>query len=186
MGNFRPVKWFLQRLYMLISYNRKVIVARKCGSGKFDCSPAFNVFYRVVFMLIGLVFNSMMLVPLHTDLFSEVPIYHLSFIQLEAAHLSFVVINCLIAAYLGTRRSIEYLGQVNMLALIAIVLLIPVTIANNLIRMNPSIVVTCLFILTIFIAREYFRRMNYANVTSGGVAAINLICLAAFLIYLFH
>src|SRR5262249_4665171 len=44
IGNFRPVKWFLQRLYKLISYNRKVIVAKKCGSGKFDCSPAFNVF----------------------------------------------------------------------------------------------------------------------------------------------
>jgi hypothetical protein len=46
IGNFTPVKWFLQRLYKLISYNRKVIVARKCGTGMFDCSPAFNVFYR--------------------------------------------------------------------------------------------------------------------------------------------
>src|SRR5689334_12403294 len=44
IGNFRPVKWFLQRLYKLVSYNRKVIVARKCGTGRFDCSPAFNVF----------------------------------------------------------------------------------------------------------------------------------------------
>jgi hypothetical protein len=186
VGNFGPLKWFLQRLYKLVSYNRKVIVARKCGSGKFDCSPAFNVFYRVAFMVIGLVFNSLMLIPLHNDLFSEVPSYHLSLIHLEAAHLSFVTINCLIAAYLGTGRSIEYLGQVNMLALIATILLIPVIVINALAGMNESIIVICLFFLTIFITREYFRRMNYVNITSRAVVAINLICLVSFLIYVFH
>jgi hypothetical protein len=35
IGNFVPVKRFLTRLYKLISYNRKVIVARKCGTGRF-------------------------------------------------------------------------------------------------------------------------------------------------------
>ena len=46
IGNFKPVKWFLRKLYKLISYNRKVIVARKCGPGTFDCSPAYNSFLQ--------------------------------------------------------------------------------------------------------------------------------------------
>ena len=74
-----------------------------------------------------------MLWPLHISLFSHLSIYHLTFIQLQLAHLSFVVINCIIASFLRNRQSIEYLGQVNMLALIAILLLIPVMIVNNLI-----------------------------------------------------
>ena len=186
IGNFRPVKWFLQRSYKLISYNRKVIVAKKCGSGRFDCSPAFNIFYRIVFMMISLLFNSMMLWPLHVSLFSHLSIYHLTFIQLQVAHLSFVAINCIIASLLSNRQSIEYLGQVNMLALIAILLLIPLMIVNNLININQFIIVACLFFLTVFITKEYFRRMKYANIFLRIVIAANLICLAVFLIYVFH
>ena len=186
IGNFRPVKWFLQRSYKLISYNRKVIVAKKCGSGRFDCSPAFNIFYRMVFMMISLLFNSMMLWPLHVSLFSHLSIYHLTFIQLQVAHLSFVAINCIIAFFLRDRRSIEYLGQVNMLVLTAILLLLPVIIVNSLIVMSQFIIFICLLFLTVFIVREYFRRMKYANITSGAIIATNLICLAAFLFYVFH
>jgi hypothetical protein len=185
IGNFRPVKWFLRRLYGLISYNRKVIVAKKCGSGRFDCSPAFNVPYRMIFMVISLLFNSLMLRPLHTSLFTHLSIYHLTFTQLQASHLSFVVINCIIASFLR-RQSIEYLGQVNMLALTAILLLIPIMIVNSLIVMNQFIIVICLLFLTVFIIKEYFRRMKYANIISRGIRAANLVCLAAFLVYVFH
>jgi hypothetical protein len=186
IGNFRPVKWFLQRLYKLISYNRKVIVAKKCGSGRFDCSPAFNVFYRMVFMIVSLLFNSIMLWPLHVSLFSDLSIYHLTFIQLQVAHLTLVSINCMIAAFLRKRESIEYLGQVNILALIAILLLTPIMIVNGLLGMSQFIIVIWLFFLIVFIIKEYFRRMKYSNIISRAITAANLVSLAAFLIYVFH
>jgi predicted DCC family thiol-disulfide oxidoreductase YuxK len=186
IGNFKPVKWVLQRLYKLISYNRKVIVARKCRTGRFDCSPTFNGFYRALFMTICLLFNSMMLWPLHTCLFRHLTIYHLTFVQLEAAHLSLVSINCIVAAFFTKRRSIEYLGQVNMLALIAILLLTPVIITRSLIVMNQSVIILFLLFLTGFIIKEYFRRMKYANSLLKPVIATNLICLAVFLVYVFH
>ena len=137
-------------------------------------------------MMISLLFNSLMLWPLHASLFSHLSIYHLTFIQLQVAHLSFVVINCIIASFLKNRQSIEYLGQVNMLALIAILLLIPVMIVNNLIAMRQFIIVICLLYLTVFIIREYFRRMKYANIFLKTVIVTNLICLASFLVYVFH
>ncbi|HEV8507225.1 MAG TPA: hypothetical protein VGQ53_17565 [Chitinophagaceae bacterium] len=186
IGNVAPVKWFLQRLYRLISYNRRVIVARKCGTGRFDCSPAFNVFYRTLFMTICLLFNSTMLWPLHTCVFSHLAVYHLTFPQLEAAHLSFVSINCFMAAFLRRRQSIEYLGQVNMLALIAILLLTPIIIAGSLMVMNQSIIFFFLLFLTAFIIKEYFRRMKYANIHLREIIAANFICLAAFLVYVFY
>jgi hypothetical protein len=186
IGNFKPAKWSLQRLYKLISYNRKVIVAKKCGTGRFDCSPAFNCFYRVLFMTICLLFISIMLWPLHVCLFRHLAIYQLTFVQLEAAHLSFVSINCIIAAFLTKRQSVEYLGQVNMLALIAILLLTPLIITSSLIVINQFLIIFFLLFLAAFVIKEYFRRMKYANSLLRPVIAANLICLAAFLLYVFH
>jgi len=188
IGNFKPAKWFLQRLYKLVSYNRKVIVAKKCGSGHFDCSPGFNVFYRVFFMSLFLFFNSLMLLPLHNHLFSRLSFYHLSFYQLQTAHLIFVVINCGVAVFLKQKQAIEFLGQVNMLALITILLLIPIMAFSSLAVATESIIVIYLAFLTALIIREYFRRMKYANIILKykGIIAINLICLAVFLVYVFH
>jgi len=186
IGNFAPLKWFLQRLYKLISHNRKVIVARKCGTGRFDCSPAFSVLYRILFMTICLLFNSIMLWPVHFCLLSHLAVYHLTFIHLEVAHLGFVMINCMMAVFLGRTQAVEYLGQVNMLALIAILLLMPLMFLNSLINMSQFIIATYLFFLTVFIVKEYFRRMKYAGIFSRAIIGANLICLLSFLVYVFH
>jgi predicted DCC family thiol-disulfide oxidoreductase YuxK len=188
IGNFKPVKWFLKKLYKFISYNRKVIVAKKCSRGNFDCSPGFNVFYRVLFMVLFFFFNSIMLFPLHANLFHQFSFYHLSFNQLQQAHLTFVTINCIIASSLKQKQGIEYLGQVNMLALITILLLIPAMITSNLLTGIEWIIVSYFIFLTTFIIKEYLRRMKYANIflRHKSIIAINLFCLAAFLVYVFH
>src|SRR5687768_1351216 len=59
--NFKPLKWLLHKLYRFISYNRKVVVARKCSNGAIDCTPDFNYFYRILFMTVFLIFNTIML-----------------------------------------------------------------------------------------------------------------------------
>jgi len=185
IGNLKPVKWFLQKLYKLISYNRKVIVAKKCGTGHFDCSPGFNRFYRILFMVIFFLFNSVMLFPLHNNLFSQLSFYHLSFDQLQKAHLIFVATNCLVAVSLKQRRAIDYLGQVNMLALITILLLIPLMITRSLNADIEWLIIFYFIFLTVLIIKEYFRRMKYANILSKhkGIIVINLFCLSIFLFY---
>ncbi|MGH1434777.1 MAG: DCC1-like thiol-disulfide oxidoreductase family protein [Lewinella sp.] len=54
IARFAPINWFLRRLYKLISYNRRVIVAKETPAGAFDCSPQFNYFYRYVYILLTL------------------------------------------------------------------------------------------------------------------------------------
>jgi len=187
IGNLSPIKWFLQKLYKLISFNRKVIVAKKCGNGQFDCSPEFNVSYRIGFLLIFLVFNSVMLLPIHHHVLSALSFHHLSFAQLEKAHLLFVFTNCMLAIFLPLRTGLEYLGQVNMLALCTVLLCLPLILLSNLFVLGDTLVSTYLFLLLLFIIREYFRRMRYAGVLEKHqlVARVNFICLAAFLGYLF-
>jgi hypothetical protein len=187
-GNIRPVKWFLKKLYKFISYNRKVIVAKKCGSGVFDCSPYFSFRYRLLFMIVFLIFNSLMLIPLHQNLFTRLSFYHLSQGQLQFAHFSLVAINFTMASFLNPEKAIEYLGQVNMLAVISILLLLPLTFITSFFGLPEWFAFAALGGLTIFIVKEYFRRMKYANVFSNHrpIVVTNLICLAGFILYVFH
>jgi predicted DCC family thiol-disulfide oxidoreductase YuxK len=185
-GNYKPVKWFLKKLYSFISYNRKVIVARKAAPGTIDCTPDYNVFYRALFMTVFLVFNTLMLFPIHHFL-QQLPYYHLSAAGLQLLHSVLVLVNCLLAVTLITKKPIEYLGQVNMLALVTVLLLVPLIIINKVLPGAGWIIPPYLFGLTLFIIKEYFRRMDYAGIIPENklIVVINLMSMFAFVACLF-
>lgn len=185
-GNLQPVKWFLKKLYKLVSYNRKVIVARKCGPGSIDCSPDISYFYRFYFMALSFLFNTLMLFPLHETVLSSLSYYRISTSQLQAAHLAFVVVNCLLAFSFSKHKAFEYLGQVNMLALTVILLLIPLMLIHTLV---PEWCISIyLAATTAVIFKEYTRRMEYAGVLPKNrwVVSMNLLCMTGFIFFLFH
>ena len=187
IGNLPLVKWFLLKLYKLISYNRKVIVATRCGKGRFDCAPEFNSFYRLLFMTLFFVFNTIMLIPIQEHVLTPVSFYHLDAYQLQYAHLVLVSINCTIALFLDRRLCIEYLGQVNMLALVTILLLVPLMLINAAVGASELFNLIYLCGLLLFVIKEYFRRMRYAGIIASKqfIAAINLACIGLFVVYLF-
>ena len=180
---YRP----LRILYKLVSFNRKVIVARKCGPGEIDCTPAFHLTYRSVFLLLSLLFNTLMLFPIHSRLLSTLPAYHLSVYQLQWAHLALIVANIACAFTLSTKKAYEYLGQVNMLALTTTLLFVPLLLVAVWTRIPAWILVPYLAILTIRLFYAYIRRMHYAGMLlqHSWIAALNLAGIAAFILYLF-
>lgn len=185
-GKQKPVYWFVRKLYKFISYNRKVIVARKCSTGAIDCSPAMNYRYRFLFLFIFLLFNTIMLFPLHNNVLVKLPGYHLSILSLQTGHSAFVMINCLLALSFPKPKAIEFLGQANMLALQTILALSPLLLLSLL--SPPVIVYTAWLALTaVFIFKEYLRRMDYLSLLSRHrwVAGINLACMSGFILYLF-
>ena len=186
-GNFAPLKWVLKKIYKLISFNRKIIVAKKCGPGSIDCSPDNNYLYRSIFMAACLAFNTLMLYPFQNHLFSKLSYYHLNFYELQTAHFAFVIINCTLAFSFSKAKGYEYLGQVNMLALLVILLLTPLMIIQFL--FDSEWLATVWLILTAtFIFKEYLRRMEYAGVLSNNkwVVSMNLLSLTGFISFLFH
>ncbi len=180
------IKWMLFKLYKFISYNRKVIVAVSPKSG-YDSSPDFNIRYRLVFLAFFLCFNTVMLQPLYDSIVAKSFLSGNSLMQVQAAHLAFVTINITTAFFLGRKKGIEYLGQVNMLALIVILLLT----AFHLLVVATGIQDRDLnnfylgFTSTIFML-EYTRRMKYAGIIQQFpiIVVVNLVCLAAFILYL--
>ena len=186
-GNIPFLKWLLKKLYKLISYNRKVIVAKKCSTGIIDCTPDMNYFYRFIFMTVFLLFNTIMLFPFHDHILKGLSYYNLSMIELQASHFVFVLINCALAFTLTKERGFEYLGQVNMLALTTILLLIPLLLLN-LFSINEWLNTIYLVFTAAFIFQEYIRRMDYAGVLlkNKWLVSLNLLSLTGFLFYLFH
>lgn len=187
IGRFTPVNWLLKKLYSFISYNRKVIVAAKTSPLKIDCSPSFNPFYRLLFLIIFLVVNTLMLYPVHRHLLSQLPLYSLTATQLMLLHGVIVVINCIVALFLPKQTALEYLGQVNMLALVTHLLLIPLLLTDAFLQPGNWVNYGYLSLLTIVIFKEYFRRMDYANILARYrlIISINLVCVIGLCICLF-
>ena len=187
MGNFAPLKWVLKRIYKLFSFNRKVIVAKKCGPASIDCSPDQNYLYRFIFMAVCLVFNTLMLYFFRNNVLGKLPYYHLDLYELQAAHFAFVIINCTLASSFSKSKRYDYLGQVNMLALTVILLLMPLMVVQVIFD-SEWLATTWLTLTAAFILKEYIRRMEYAGVLSNNkwIVSMNLLSVNGFLLFLFH
>jgi predicted DCC family thiol-disulfide oxidoreductase YuxK len=185
-GNVPVIKWFLKKIYKLVSYNRKVIVVKQCGTGQIDCAPDMNYTYRSVWMSLGLLINTLLLFPLHEYLLSPLSFYHLSFWQLQSGHLALVAVNCILALSFSRNKGFEYLGQINMLALTVTVLLLNLMILQMLYH-SEILTGVGLVAVTVFIFKEYIRRMEFAGILlqNKWVVCINLLCMIGFILFLF-
>ncbi len=186
IGNIQPLKWILQKFYKFISYNRRVIVASKKKETGFDCSPDFNIRYRFLFMAVFLVFNTLMLFPLQQYVLGK-SIFHSNIISLQIAHALFVAVNVSIGLLLKRRDTFEYLGQINMIALMAILLCTPLIVINRYVVLRDGLFNSYyLGMVTLFVIHEYLRRMKYLsfNKKYKKIILVNFTCLTAFITYL--
>jgi predicted DCC family thiol-disulfide oxidoreductase YuxK len=186
IGSISFVKYFLVRLYKLISYNRKVIVGNKTKFSCVDCTPDFHSFYRLLFMLFFLVFNTVMLWPIHNNILLKIPVYTFSFFQLQLAHFTLVVFNIAISSLLGLKKGFEYMGQANMLAVSTVLLVLPLVLLNKTAHFSFWFDAVYLSGVAIIIVSEYFRRIDFAGLKNNkALVAVNLISFITFLLLLF-
>ena len=185
IGNIQPIKYLLQKLYKFISYNRRVIVAASKKDG-FDCTPDFNVRYRLLFLFVFLLFNSWMLFHLQEYVLDK-SVFNSNIVKLQAVHFIFVFINISIGFSLHKRDGLEYLGQINMIALMAMLLCIPVILVNKMIVLQDGLFNSFYFgMLAVFVLHEYVRRMKYIgfNRRYKWILAVNISSLVVFIGYL--
>ena len=66
VGNWKPISYFLKKLYKFISYNRKVIVPSKPKiEHKINCIPDFNIKYRLFYIVFATLFTALVLFQYH-------------------------------------------------------------------------------------------------------------------------
>lgn len=186
IGNSKPIKWFLQKLYKFISYNRRVIVAAEKKKEGFDCTPDFNARYRFLFLAFFLLFNTLMLFPLQEYVLGK-SIFKSNIVSLQVVHTAFVLINISIGLTLKRKDRYEYLGQINMVALMAMLLCIPLILINSYVHFTDGLFNSYyLGMLTLFVVHEYLRRMKYIgfNRRYKAIMLANITCLTGFITYL--
>jgi predicted DCC family thiol-disulfide oxidoreductase YuxK len=185
--NVRPVKWMLWKAYRLISYNRRLILAVNTKTNGFDCTPAFNTRYRVAFMLLFLVVNTLLIVPLHQFVLTTGFFSQTALIQVVNAHTCIVLVNCSIALMLGKHAGINYLGQVNMLAITCFLFFLPLILLSYFTGWQNALLNDTWIVLASFVMiREYIRRMVYAQIvkTYPVVPIVNAISVLSMLYFL--
>lgn len=189
VANIQPIKYLLLKLYKFISFNRKVIVAPKATHGNFDCTPDFNLRYRLFFLFVFVAFNTLLLFPIHSNILTNSFINNTSIYQLQLAHFILIAVNITIASRLNKTDGFEYLGQANMLASITILLNLPLLVLNRYVQnLDPLINNVYLILITLFIIREYVRRMKFVGIfkTHQWIIFINIISITIFFIYLLN
>lgn len=185
IGKVQPINWLLKKLYNFISYNRRGIVAASKKDG-FDCAPDFNVRYRLLFLIVFLLFNTWMLFPLQEYVLNK-SVFDSNILKLQVLHFIFVSINVGIGASLNKRDGLEYLGQVNMIALLTMLCCVPAILFNKWITLpNGSFNSFYFGMLTVFVLHEYLRRMKYLQFTRRfkWIIGINICSLVVFISYL--
>lgn len=187
IGRLKPVNVLMKKIYKLISMNRKVVVAVKCGTGEIDCAPSFNLFYRTLFILMIIGGAWAMLPAIHYQVLSQLSFYNASYHQLQTAALLLLIINYAAAVRLPLYKAFEYLGQHAMLCLLFLLLISPLLIAGTFIDLSPALILGYGIPVCVLIIKEYVRRMRFVERFSKQVLllSINNTSLLFFAAYLF-
>jgi hypothetical protein len=182
----KPLNRIIKFVYKTISYNRRVIVAAGKNNGGFDSTPDFSFKYRSVMLVLGCILNTLILFPLTASVFHNSLFATKDMMQVQLAHIVFVACNVFVATHFNRRDAFEYLGQVNMLALIAMLLTLPLILLNNVFIVPAMVNNLALTVILFVIVKDYFRRMKYAGVLDNHSKAVpvNIFCLIMFLLYL--
>ncbi len=162
VANIAPVKWCLQRLYKLISYNRKVIVAVPKTNSKYDCTPDFNAKYRFVFLILVTVFTAACTSPFY-KFFNVQSIVN---IALQQVYLGFGVLFLVAFALpklLHNAMAYHYWGQIAMVSLLSLLLTLPLFFVGQILVLPTFVKGLYLLGLPAFMVKEIKRRINYLH-----------------------
>jgi predicted DCC family thiol-disulfide oxidoreductase YuxK len=160
LANIAPIKWFLLRLYKLISYNRKVIVAVPKTNSTYDCTPDFNSKYRLSFLLIVSCICSAFISPAY-QFFSVSAIANISLKQVYLAVIILWLIIFIVPKIVNPLMAYHYWGQLAMLCLISILLTLPLMIIGKIVLLSSVVKGLYVLCLLAFVIKEALRRRIY-------------------------
>ena len=158
VGYWKPVNWFLKKLYKFISYNRKVIIPSKINQAiKLQCVPEFNIKYRIFYIIFASIITTLTLYK-YANLIEILPKGSLTREAILAiGQLGF---QSLFLMKFDKQKTINYLGNLMTVSLLGSLILMPFLIANYFFKM-PQIAVHAWFGLTVLLMFiDHFRRVK--------------------------
>ena len=158
IGNLKPIKFFLKKLYSFISYNRKVIIPSKIKKEiKLQCVPDFNYKYRILYILFAATITTFVLYK-----FSDsIRILPKSTILRELIlALGQIVFQSLFLIKFEKKIILNYVGNLMTVSLMGSLLLLPILILNLIFNIPELITLGWFGITVLLMLIEHSRRVK--------------------------
>lgn len=153
---WRPLYWFLKKLYFFISYNRKVIVAVKPAPGaRRSCDPAFNLKYRLLYLLFTWLVVSLVLTR-YSGLMFPAGNFGREFLVCGGQ----LVFQGLVLLVLQRDKLMTYLGHMMTVSAMGALLLLPVLWLSALFPKAAGAYAAYFLGVAAFMLYEHVRRMG--------------------------
>ncbi len=164
IGQIKFIKLILQKLYYLVSYNRKVIIPNKINSTqKLQCIPDFNITYRLIYILLTIVATTLILfnfskniAPLSSPSPFREGIIVIGLLAFQGS-IVYKLDNNTLINYFGNVMTISFMGNLVLIALMAI---------NWIFQVQDPILAIGLGIITSYMFIEHSRRIKLLKLPS--------------------
>jgi len=158
IGNLKPIKFLLNKLYSFISYNRKVIIpSKKTNETELQCVPTFNYTYRFLYIVFAAIITTFVLFKFS----NSISLLPQSTIQRELL-LAFgqIVFQGLFFLKIDRKTTINYMGNLLTVSLMGSIILLPILVINSFINV-PQFAQLAVFGITVLLMYlEHSRRVK--------------------------
>jgi predicted DCC family thiol-disulfide oxidoreductase YuxK len=149
----KPVNWFFRKLYKLVSYNRRIIVASvhkgNCG---FDCRPDFNFRYRLLLLMVLMVITNVFLLAFAALVHLPAAVFYCSLV----APLLFLVFHKKEANNLELSAHYAIIGVIA-----SFLLFLTACIQNFFLGSFPVILCVGIGVISTIVVQQIIRRIHF-------------------------
>ena len=164
VGHWKPINYFLKKLYKLISFNRKVIVPSKINKEiKLQCVPDFNYKYRYFYIVFGVISSSFIL---SNYLKILPPLYQVTFFKVTFTESLLLLLNFILLQKFDSKIVLNWQGNLQTSILISSLASVPILVLNFFFKMPLIIKETVTILLILFVFFDGYRRFKLIQVNS--------------------
>ena len=178
VGNWKPIKFFLKKLYSFISFNRKVIIPSRINRNlKLHCIPDFSYKYRFIYIAFAWIVSSFIL-------FKYLKICHLEYYNFSLIAFGIFIqmpIQGLFILKFKTEVAFNYIGNLITISLFGSLVILPILILNFVIDVNSDFNLVYLTFTFLVLVYEHYRRLSILELPKYLVLTWVLLC--GFMIY---
>lgn len=158
IGNWKPVNYFLKKLYKFISYNRKVIVPSKTANeSALQCIPTFNVKYRLLYILFATLFTAIVLFH-YVKIITLLPKGNFSReILLAVGQIGFQYV---FIKKVSKQNQLNYVGNLVTVSVLGSLFLAPILILNQFVSIHEYVVLGWFGLTVNLMILEHYRRVS--------------------------
>ncbi len=158
IGNLKPVKFFLKKLYSFISYNRKVIIPSKVNKEiKLQCVPDFSYKWRFIYIVFATILITI-------SLFNFSKMLHgltkTNIVRELVIAVGQIIFQSIFLLKQKRETIVNYLGNLITVSLMGSIILTPIILANLFITI-PELGTLCWLGITVLLMfLEHARRIK--------------------------